>query len=366
MHKILGNRIATRNAPAWHKLGRVFTGRLSATAAVLTSGLDYQIERRPYYVPTDDPDVFLHDEKLFAIVRGAMAEHHGDAGILGIEDRGEVLLGHCTKEYEVLTNLELAALIDPLTERYPVETIGALGNGEQTFLSLCADEDGDVDGDQIRNYFVVLDSKVPGVKTKVWYSPVRPVCWNTLTISQSEATISFTVRHRGGNRDEIRFYADLVTRMADVQERSLQAFRTMAFTDVRKGTIDDAVASVFPDPAQPSRLARLSLADYKRLIDDGVMGAQQQYDRATKANELWATAKNRQEEYRQTAKVLLERFNDEHPRHAGTVWAFYNACTETSDWREGKGNIGESVLFGARAVEKERAFSASMRLIDMN
>ena len=36
--------------------------------------------------------------------------------------------------------------------------------------------------------------------------------------------------------------------------------------------------------------------------------------------------------------------------------------TETSDWREGRGSVAESVLFGPRSQEKVRAFKAALEL----
>ena len=65
---------------------------------------------------------------------------------------------------------------------------------------------------------------------------------------------------------------------------------------------------------------------------------------------------------REGAQVLYHKFNDEHPQFAGTVWAAYNAATETSDWREGRGSVDYSTVFGPRAQEKVRAFKAALEL----
>jgi hypothetical protein len=79
----------------------------------------------------------------------------------------------------------------------------------------------------------------------------------------------------------------------------------------------------------------------------------------------WQTHCARVDGYRATALALIARFNDEHTRHARTVWAAYNGCVELSDWRNGRG-AAASVLFGPRAEEKARAYSAAIESIGVN
>ena len=83
---------------------------------------------------------------------------------------------------------------------------------------------------------------------------------------------------------------------------------------------------------------------------------------AETAMEAWVTSTDRVRQIRDGARVLYQTFNDEHSQFARTVWAAYNACTETSDWREGRGDVDHSVVFGPRAQEKVRAFKAALEL----
>lgn len=62
----------------------------------------------------------------------------------------------------------------------------------------------------------------------------------------------------------------------------------------------------------------------------------------------------------------VERFEAFDPDNLrGTVWAAYNAATEVSDWREGRGAEVASV-WGGRAREKASAFTEALQVAGMN
>ncbi len=357
-HKILGNRFASRTAPAWHGLGVTFHESIDASSAARLAGLDFPIEKCPMTVEYDGESLVV--PHTYAVIRGNLPTRPDDDGEL----RNPLVLGTCSEEFEVLDNMEIARMIDPLTERYPVETCGALGHGEQTFFSLLAPESSEVNGETIRNYFTLVDSKIPGARTKVFYSPVRVVCWNTLCRGLREATISFDVRHTRGAREEFQFYAGLMIQMAEEQERTLRLFRRMAASPLDGHHQVRAVDEIFPLPQRPQRVRLMEQHDLAVLAAQNIPGAERQYERAQRAHEAWEQSCIRVQEYRDTARELIRKFNDEHSNSADTVWCIYNACTEVSDWREGRGNVMASVLFGERAAEKARAWDFCTALLN--
>lgn len=334
----------------------VFTEPLSASEATRRAGANITYERRPAFVygangePIAVPDTY-------GIGREGLTERPGEE--LTEAQKNESVLGTCSKTFELIGNMELAAMLDPLTERYPVESVGVLGDGERIFYCLRAPESSDVNGDEIRNYFTVLGTKTPGHRARIFYSPVRVVCYNTLIRGIREASINFEVRHTKGARDEMQFYSALVTQMAREQEETLWTFRRMAATPIAPEATRSFVEGVFALPKEPARSKELDRHDFDRLIAQGVAGAQAKYDNAKSAREAWEKSCERVKEYRKTALELIARNNDLDSRHAGTVWAVYNGCTEVSDWRPGR-NAAESTLFGARAEEKALAYEVAM------
>lgn len=360
-HKILGNRFASRTAPAWHGLGVTFDEAIDATTAARLAGIDFPIEKRPMTVDYDG--TMLTVPNAYAVLPGPLPDHDGIPEKSPHELR-PLVLGTCSEEFEVLDNMDIARMIDPLTERYPIETCGALGDGEQTFFSLLAPETSKVAGDTIRNYFTLVDSKIPGARAKVFYSPVRVVCWNTLCRGLREATISFDVRHTRGAKEEFQFYSGLMVQMAEEQEKTLAMFRHMTAISLPSYTQRRAVDEIFPLPDRPSRVRLMQQHDLAALAARNIPGAQHQYERAKRAHDAWEHSCARVQSYRDTARELIRKFNDEHVHAADTLWCIYNACTEVSDWREGRGNVMASVLFGERAAEKARAWDVCTALLN--
>lgn len=361
-HNLSGEHFVAQNRPGWHRLGITVTERLCATAAVEVAGGNYELELRQLFADVDGLHVPAPD--MYAIVRGAMPPA-GDRPQRP-EELAPAVLGTCSRKYNVISNLELAAILDPLTERYPVDTFGVLDNGAQVFFCLRAQEDSEVNGEEIHNYFTVTDSKIPGHTARVFYSPVRVVCQNTLTQGVNAATIMFTVRHRRQVRDDFQFHTNLMTRMAGEQEATLEAFRRMASTPIPAPVAKEIIAETFPTPPVPSHATTARIAELARLDGEGIAGAAAQLARAADSHQQWEHRCERIASHRASAGLLLERFNDSHPRSAGTVWAVYNACTELSDWRPGRGNIARSILFGARADEKARAYRVCLDHISRN
>lgn len=361
-HDILGEHFAAHGHPAWHGLGITFHESLNATQAVELAGGNYPVTLSKLYAVVDETHIPISNS--YAVVRGPLTPA-GDREQTEAE-KAPAVLGTCSRKFAVMDNLELAALLDPLTEHFPVETFGVLDNGERVFFCLRSQENSEIQGEEIHNYFTVTDTKTPGHTARVFYSPVRVVCQNTLTRGINAASIMVSIRHRRTVRDEFKFYTTLVTRMATERENTLDAFRRMAALPVPSETALAIIADTFPIPTVPEVATAEQILAITQLASDGVKGADAQLARAEAAREHWEQAYERTKELRTTAGTLLERFNDSHPRTAGTLWAVYNACTELSDWRPGRGNIARSVLFGIRAAEKARAYRICLDYIARN
>jgi phage/plasmid-like protein (TIGR03299 family) len=348
-HEIWGNRFASRNKPAWHGLGTQFDTPLTATEAARLARIDYTVEKLPMQVPTPDGSVIAVPDQ-FAIVRMQQG------------DDGYRVFGVVGEDYEVLNNTQIAEVLDPLTEQFPVETCGALGAGERSFFSLKASQSSEIGGDEITNYFVVSDGKDGLRKLRILYTPVRVVCQNTLTAATAQASVNIEIDHRQDTVADLAFYSRLTLEFLAAQEKTLECFRRMTR---RHYTADERVRimqAAFRPPTIPQRMILADTYEIARLAEAGVPGADLQWQKAKASERSWRLAQERMTLCHQLASEALRKFNDEFPATAGTMWALYNACTETSDWRKGRGAVAESVLFGDRAQEKARAFGAIMDL----
>jgi hypothetical protein len=350
MHEIFGNRFYSRQKAAWHRLGETFDldDEVSVVDAVGKTAVGVEIDAAPLkYVY--EGEAFETDQR--AIIRKPT---HDDP-----EPR---VFGIASENWHVAQYLDYAKALDPLSETFPVETCGVLKGGETLFLSLRGDAFAVQSVDEIENYFVCVLSQVPGKGHRVLFTPRRVVCQNTLSLGIRQATINLRIPHTGDPTGTVAFAAQLVTEMTRATEKVQAYFEAMARTPVGEEGLDRILKEAFPEPAMPAKVRLFQNLTPQQL---GVMknsSLNQAIMDAEAAMEAWVASTDRVRQIRDGARVLYSKFNDEHPQFARTVWAAYNAATETSDWREGRGDVDHSVVFGPRAQEKARAFRAAIEL----
>lgn len=350
MHEIFGNRFYSRQKAAWHRLGETFDldDEVSVVDAVGKTAVGVEIDAAPLkYVY--EGEAYQTDQR--AIIRKPT---HDDP-----EPR---VFGIASENWTVAQYLDYAKALDPLSEAFPVETCGVLKGGETLFLSLRGDAFAVQSVDEIENYFVCVLSQVPGKGHRVLFTPRRVVCQNTLSLGIRQATINLRIPHTGDPTGTVAFAAQLVTEMTRATEKVQAYFEAMSKTPVGEEGLDRILKEAFPEPAMPAKVRLFQNLTPQQL---GVMknsSLNQAIMDAEAAMESWVTSTDRVRQIRDGARVLYSKFNDEHPQFARTVWAAYNAATETSDWREGRGDVDHSVVFGPRAQEKVRAFRAAIEL----
>ncbi len=350
MHEIFGNRFYSRQKAAWHGLGETFAldERVSVVDAVSKTAVGIEIDAVPLkYVY--EGQAYETDHR--AIIRKPTAD-----------DPEPRVFGVATEQWHVAQYLDYARALDPLSETFPVETCGVLKGGETLFLSLRGSAFAVRDVDEIENYFVCVLSHVPGSGHRVLFTPRRVVCQNTLTLGVRQATINLRVTHTGDPTGTVAFAAQLVTEMTRATEKVAAYFEAMAKTPVGDEGLDRLLKAAFPEPPVPAKVRLFQNLTPQQIAVMKNSRLNQAILDAERGMEAWVLATDRVRTIRDGARVLYARFNDEHPGFARTVWAAYNACTETSDWREGKGDVNHSVVFGPRAQEKVRAFKAALEL----
>ena len=350
MHDIFGTRFYSRQKAAWHNLGETFAldADVSVTDAVSRTAVGIEVEAAPlHYVLDGEP----HPTDQRAIVRRPTAD-----------DPEHRLFGVASENWTVAQYLDYAKALDPLSDTFPVETCGVLRGGETLFLSLRGDSFAVQSVDEVENYFVCVLSQVPGKGHRVLFTPRRVVCQNTLTLGIRQAQVNLRVPHTGDPTGTVAFAAQLVAEMTRATEKVEAYFEAMAKTAVDSEGVETILRSAFPEPPMPAKVRLFQSLSAQQLavmkgghLNQAIMDAEG-------AMESWVVATDRVRQIRDGARVLYAKFNSEHPHLARTVWAAYNACTETSDWREGRGNVDHSAVFGPRSQEKVRAFKTALDL----
>ncbi len=345
-HEIFGERFLGRRRPAWHGLGQTFDAPIGALEAIETAGLDYQVSLEPMYFNVPGT------RKKISAERNAIVRHPTPDA-----DKFEVL-GYAQDTYGLLQNTELGAILDPLTERWPVESVGALKLGKTIFLSLDAGG-GEVGGEEVHQYFLFTETKDGLTSAKFAFTPVRVVCQNTLVSGLKQAVVTATLPHHGDFEDDLNWRTSLLYQLQDVQEQVMASFNAMAAQRISAGMAKSIFTAAYPEPQVPQKIAiARALAEEKELAEEG------DYIDVEQKEKWLQTTVDRMAGRRGAANELFAKLNDEYPEIANTSWGAYNAVVEVEDFR-GKENEGSlsSTLFGSRAQAKKRAFNRALELV---
>lgn len=343
-HNILGTRFTSRRAPGWHEIGTVFpeSERISASAASERIGLsEIVVEKRPLLV---DLGGVATSCSLVAIVRAPTSD-----------DPEYRIFGTCSEDYGIVQHADLAKKLDPLSEIWPVETVGLLGKGETLFLTLRVGKTA-IKGDPIEQFFLLADTKDGATGIRIHFTPVRVVCQNTLAMGELGAVASAKIRHTKNVEAEVDWHLGLVKELSAFAEKILRSFDAIAELRLDDDSVDAVLAAAYAYPRKPRRVEIAA-----SLPPEEAARSKALVVRAGEEERSWETAIARMNERRGVAKDLYHRFNDEIEQKdlAGTGWALYNAVVELEDYREamGKEDPYVAALFGNRALTKQRAYA---------
>ena len=337
---IFGERFYGTRKPAWHGLGQVFKVALKPSVAVVKIGMDYTVDKYPLVAIVGKKQV---KTDRIAIMRSPTKD-----------DPMFHTFGYAGGRYEIVQNVELARIMDPLAAVWPLETMGAIEDGKTVFMTFNTGG-ADIEGDPIEGYFMLVDRKDGGTAAKLVYTPVRVVCKNTLVSGLKQATVSVNIQHIIGAGVELEARVNLIAKARAAIDETTVIFRQLAMTKITQKVAESTIEKVYPLPQTPNDAALIdySQEDLGDLLFKGVKESMYNFNYYTEV------AQKRQA----GALELYAKLNDEYPALGGTAWHLYNSVVESADYRDGGATPEASALFGARAREKKQAFQLVSNLI---
>tara|TARA_R110002020_G_scaffold62635_2_gene167393 strand:+ start:99 stop:1154 length:1056 start_codon:yes stop_codon:yes gene_type:complete len=345
---IFGDRFLAARKPAWHRIGETFDEPLSMTQAIRRAGIDFNITKHPVVVQIDQGNSFdLVPTKNFAVVRDPVQD-----------DNEYRVLSIVGKEWTPIQAMDLGRMLDPITEQYPVETIGALGYGEKIFMTLDAGK-SKICGEDHDLYFLVTDHRDGSGALQIAFTPVRVVCQNTLTAGLANAKISVRLTHTRSIESDTEWYIGLFNQMSSAKDEAIAVMNTLSTVKIDDKDVDRVLKSAYPDASQPRRLTLakdITADDVPHSVWVKLMGDKKELV------EEYEKRVERVETIREGAKERYNAFNDEFSNLARTPWAIWQAVVETEDYRKGHTD-SSTALFGARAEAKARAFATARKLV---
>ena len=344
---LFGERFAGRREPAWHSLGEVFPQdeKVLASDGMKRADILFGIDKHPQIVKMENGTEL--DTGSYAVVREPT---HDDP-----EHRVLATVG---KEWTCLQAKDLGKMLDPISEQFPIETVGAIGDGEKIFLSMNAGE-SKIAGEDHNLYWLVTDHRDGLGALSIAFTPVRVVCQNTLITGLRSAKVSVNLKHNKSIQTDASFYLDIFNQMARTQETVVNAMNSMTKTRLKERQVQSVMTSAYPNASRPSRLklsANITADDVQSNVWTRILNDKNEQ------REVWEKRQSRVDRVKDSAKERLDVFNQEFPKLSNTSWAVYNAVVETEDYRRGHTASG-TTLFGGRAEAKARAFNKALELV---
>jgi hypothetical protein len=344
-----------RDKPAWwdtdeaHTFGEDKT--LTVADGLKRTGLDFEVSKRPNKVEYNGQMV---QTGTYSVVRPPT----------GGDNEVRIFKGTVGENYEPIQNEDIARVLDPIAEDWPLETIGGLRHGQKIFVVL---DSGTYqvgpENEEVEGYFLVTDDKAGNQALRISYTPTRVVCMNTLQIALSEADMTVSVQHTSNVEEELDFYAQVMKNMQEGREEAHDAFDEMARTDINVGEAQEVLDHTYPEPSMNDK-ARIGRQI--RASQTGTGYSREQKKIALDALQRWEKRRGRQKELRDIGFQAYEQFNQRNPKQAETAWAVYNGIAESESWRPGKNDStrGRSNLLGSRGKSTEKAFEAALTLVE--
>ncbi len=311
-------RYATRES-VWRTLGTEFTDHPTVEEAFQRAGLLYTVEMRPMFIPHEDG--YQEVPNRFAITRLPTPVDNLPRVFSVVSDR-----------YSPLQNLDMARALDVLTDKFPVVAAGARDFGETSFAVLDAGEIMVKGRDAVRNTLIARDRKSGGTSFRLALTPIRMGCTNMLNMMFRKALIFTKLLHQGDITQLLIDRTQALRQVAEATAIAVQLFDGMADARLSTDDVQAALSGLYPAPEEPDTKDAAAVARFERRRDENA-------------------------ETISTIQLLFTGFNEANPWAAMSPWSLYNSVVEFEDYRSGRGEIEESVVWGWRAKAKEDAFA---------
>lgn len=301
---------------AWHRLGTVTEGALTAQDALKMAYLDTEVkvsaEPVESHVLCEDGVHRIHLDDKFLTYRT-----HPKTGKVEA-------LGVVGTRYVPIQNEEAFDFLNYITDESGAvfETAGSLKNGRQVFMTMKFPKSMELAGGQdVVDYYLVASNSHDGSKSfTVAITPIRVVCANTLALGLDSAVSKIALKHTSGAKNKIqqaRQTLGMVWKYQEAFEAEVQKLVAQPFTD--KQFVQFTQKLIVPRKAEPTERQQAKVEE----VQAALMG-------------LW-NAPTQQ-------------------NVAGTKWAAWNAAVEYADWLSpirGKGKEKDEVR-AARAMSSSR------------
>jgi phage/plasmid-like protein (TIGR03299 family) len=185
-HNIFRSNMFYVGEKPWHGIGTKLDSPATAREAIIAAGINYSINKEPLV----HNGIRVPDK--FANVRRSVD--------------GNAVLGIVGSRYRVIQNIDAFRFFDNIVGdgQAIYHTAGALGQGERIWILAKLPNDLVIGREDIVEKYLVLMNSHDGSSTlRLYFTPVRVVCENTLNMSLGDASSGISIPHVGNIGREI-------------------------------------------------------------------------------------------------------------------------------------------------------------------
>lgn len=300
---------------SWHGLGTVVETEQTAEKAIELAKLDYSVKKVDMYYGENHAKV---DEKK-AIIR---------------EDTSQ-LLGITTDKYKIVQNRNAFSFFDTVVGEGQAiyHSAGALGKGQRIWILAKLPNDIIVNGDDVVEKYLCLTNSHDGKSSlRMYFTPVRVVCQNTLNMSMSDAKNGISIRHSGNIKNKIEESRKILGLSINYYNQFEQMIKKFDTIDMQKESLNAYFDNILDinDEKEPS---------------------------------------TRKENQKHDLLCLFEHGKGQKLGNKHSLWKAYNAVTEYVDHKRTVKNLEkdntnklQSIWFGSGAKMKEKAYKEAVVL----
>ena len=249
----------------WHKLGVVVPDRVTSAEAIKLAGLDWEVEQKRLYLRDDRA---THDGLWHVELPDKVAN------IRRAPDGSAVYLGTVSKSYRPIQNAQAFGFIDAIVgkELAIIETAGALKEGRLVWILVKLPEDLVIQSpgglDPVKCYLLVCNGHDGSMAYRMFYTPTRVVCWNTLNYALWGAGVQagISIRHIGDIETRTEEVVKILGIANDQYQNLGLLFNHFAQFDFTEKDANEFFEKVFPleEDKDPKHTGRDKILDQLR------------------------------------------------------------------------------------------------------
>ena len=310
----------------WHGLGTQLENPATAEEAINAAGLDWEVKCGHIIVSN------FNEKKVSKEI--VIPEH-----FCTVRMDKKIPLGIVGRLYTPIQNREAFSFFDSVVgeKQATYHVAGALGKGETVWILAKLPSDIRIVGtDDIINKYLLLTNRHDGTMSlRMFFTPIRVVCQNTLSaaLSVRKTGEGVTLRHFPDIHKKVDQARQTLGLAIQYYNELSEAFNALARIEINQEWLDEYLEGVMPTPKNKEASTRLL------NIRSGMKGR-------------------------------FESASNSLPGIRGTAWAAYNAVTEYVDHERRVPKLDrdktrrlESIWIGSGAQIKERALGIALQRI---